>query len=409
VKTRLDELAIFGGRPAFAEPLHVGRPNIGDRRRLFERLTAALDRRWLSNDGPLVREFEGRLADLLGVEHCVAVCNGTAGLELLFRAADLTGEVIVPSFTFVATAHAARWLGIEPVFCDIDPATHHLDPTMIERLITPRTSAIVAVHLWGRPCDVAALEAIAERYSLKLLFDAAHAFGCSHRGRMVGGFGLAETFSFHPTKFVNAFEGGAVTTNDRPLADRLRLMRNFGFAGYDLVVDLGINAKMSEAAAAMGLTNLDSMDEFVAANRRNYLAYCDELSVLAGLRVLRYDETEQCNYQYVVIEVDPACGLSRDQLVDLLWSEKVLARRYFYPGCHRAVPYRPSVGSSPRLAATDEVSRRVLLLPTGTAVQIADITQVAGVLRLAVQHAKEVADQLQRQPPGFQAALPLEE
>ncbi|MGH7138730.1 MAG: DegT/DnrJ/EryC1/StrS family aminotransferase, partial [Pirellulales bacterium] len=158
MKTRLDELAIFGGSPAFDEPLHVGRPNIGDRRRLFERLEAALDRHWLSNDGPLVREFEARVGDLLGVEHCVAVCNATIGLEILFRAADLKGEIILPSFTFVATAHAARWLGLNPVFCDVDPATHNLDPVMVERLITPQTSAILGVHLWGRPCDVAALD-----------------------------------------------------------------------------------------------------------------------------------------------------------------------------------------------------------------------------------------------------------
>ncbi|HET6880493.1 MAG TPA: aminotransferase class I/II-fold pyridoxal phosphate-dependent enzyme [Pirellulales bacterium] len=409
MKTKLNELAIFGGRPEFAEPLHVGRPNIGDRRRLFERLSGALDRHWLSNDGPLVREFESRVASLLGVEHCVAVGNGTAALEILFRAADLSGEVVMPSFTFVATAHAARWLGLEPVFCDIDPETHRIDPPLVERLITPRTSAIVAVHLWGRPGEVAALEEIAARHNLKLVFDAAHAFGCSYRGRMVGGFGLAEIFSFHPTKFVNAFEGGAVTTNDRALADRLRLMRNFGFSGYDRVADLGINAKMNEAAAAMALTNLDSMDDFIAVNQRNYQAYCRELHALPGIRVLPYDEQEKCNFQYVVIEVGPDCGLPRDQLVALLWSENVLARRYFYPGCHRAVPYREPHGQSERqLPATEEVSRRVLLLPTGAAVQPAEIAAVAALMRLAVRHAAEVADEFKRRPPTLPAALPIE-
>lgn len=409
MKTRLDELAIFGGQPEFAEPLHVGRPNIGDRGRLFERLTAALDRHWLSNDGPLVREFEARVAGLLGVDHCVAVCNGTAALEILFRAADLRGEVVMPSFTFVATAHAARWLGLEPVFCDIDPTTHHIDPAAIERLITPRTSAIVAVHLWGRPCDAAALEAVARKHGLKLLFDAAHAFAAAHRGRMVGGFGLAEIFSFHPTKFVNAFEGGAVTTNDRSLADRLRLMRNFGFAGYDRVVDLGINAKMNEAAAAMALTNLDSMDQFIAVNRRNYRAYCLELSALTGIRVLPYDEEQKCNFQYIVTEIDAACGLSRDELVALLWSENVLARRYFYPGCHRALPYRrPDGQGQQRLPASEEVARRVLLLPTGTAIDVDDIARMAGIFRLAVEHAAEVAEQLKRNPQAFPAALQID-
>lgn len=405
MKTRLEELAIFGGPPAFEDPLHVGRPNLGDRRRLFERLTAALDRHWLSNDGPLVREFETRIADLLSVEHCVAVSSATAGLEILFRAADLTGEIILPSFTFVATAHAAQWVGLEPVFCDIDPATHNLDPAMVEGLITPRTSAIVGVHLWGRPCDVAALEAIATRHRLKLLFDAAHAFGCTHHGRMVGGFGCAEVFSFHPTKFVNAFEGGAITTNDGSLAERLRLMRNFGFAGYDRIVELGINAKMNEAAAAMGLTNLDSIDEFIAANRRNHLAYRNQLESLPELRVLRYDETEKCNYQYFVTEVGPGCGLSRDQLVAVLWAENTLARRYFYPGCHRAMPYRSGRNDSGRqLAATEEVSGRVLLLPTGTAVDGDDIARVASVLQLALKNAALVAEQLNRKPSLLPAA-----
>ena len=214
MKAALEDLAIFGGSPAFAELLHVGRPNIGDRGRLLERIHDLLDRRWLTNNGPYVLEFERQLCQLTGAPHCIVTCNGTVALEIAIRAAGMSQEVIVPAFTFVATAHALQWQGITPVFCDVDPSTHNLDPESVERSITPRTTGILGVHLWGRACRVDELAEIARRHGLKLLFDAAHALGCTHRGRMVGGFGDAEVFSFHATKFVNSFEGGAIVTAD---------------------------------------------------------------------------------------------------------------------------------------------------------------------------------------------------
>lgn len=326
MKSCLEDLAIFGGAPAFDEKLHVGRPNIGDRKRLLERINDLLDRRWLSNTGPYVREFEQRVADMLGVKHCIAMCNGTVALEIAFRAAGLNGEVIVPSFTFIATAHALQWQEITPVFCDIDPHTHNMDPRQVERMITPRTTGIVGVHVWGRPCDVEALTEIAHRHNLTLLFDAAHAFGCSYKGQMIGNFGDAEVFSFHATKFFNTFEGGAVVTNDDDLAAKIRLMKNFGFTWYDKVDYIGTNGKMNEVSAAMGLTSLESMDEFIAANYRNYNQYHQELADVPAVHLLVYDDKEKCNYQYVVLEVDEAVTLvDRDQLVDILFAENVLA------------------------------------------------------------------------------------
>ena len=225
MKKIIDDLAIFGGTPAFEEVLHVGRPNIGDRESLFIRLNDLLDRKWLTNNGPYVREFEQSVADLIGVKHCIAMCNGTVALEIAIRALGLTGEVIIPSFTFVATAHALQWQEITPVFCDIAPHTHHLDPARIEAMITPRTTGIIGVHLWGQACDVEALTEIAHKHQLKLLFDAAHAFNCSYQGHLIGGFGDAEVFSFHATKFFNTFEGGAITTNNDELAAKIRLMK----------------------------------------------------------------------------------------------------------------------------------------------------------------------------------------
>jgi dTDP-4-amino-4,6-dideoxygalactose transaminase len=197
--------------PLFKQPLHVGRPNLTNRARFLELVGDMLDRAWLTNNGPLVQEFESRIAEYLGVKHCIAVCNATIGLELAIRAAGLKGEVIVPSYTFIATAHALQWQEITPVFADMDADTYNIDPGKVERLITPRTSGIIATHVWGRSCDIDALTEICRKRSLVLIFDAAHAFGCSYKGKSIGGFGLAEVFSFHATKFLNAFEGGAVT------------------------------------------------------------------------------------------------------------------------------------------------------------------------------------------------------
>jgi len=396
-KKNLLNLAIFGGTPSFGDPLHVGRPNIGDRQRLLERINDMLDRKWLSNNGPYVQEFEQRLADIIGVKHCVAMCNATVGLEIAIRATGLAGEVIVPSFTFIATAHALQWQEITPVFCDIDPLTHNLDPRSVEKMITPRTTGIIGVHVWGQGCDVEALTRIAEQHSLGLLFDAAHAFGCSHKGRMIGGFGDAEVLSFHATKFFNTFEGGAVVTNDDALAAKMRLMKNFVFTGYDSVKYIGTNGKMSEVSAAMGLTGLESLDEFVAVNRRNYHLYRHDLLGIPGLKMLTFDESERLNYQYIVIEIDEAqTQINRDDLVAILRAEKVLARRYFYPGCHRMEPYRsyfPHAGLL--LPETERLVQRVLLLPTGTAVDPEEISTICGIIRLAVEHGRTISERLQ--------------
>ena len=395
-KTHLDQLAVFGGTPQFTDKLHVGQPNIGDRAHFLERVNRIFDSRWLTNNGETVQELERRIGDFLGVRHVIAVCNATIGLEIAIRALDMKDEVIVPSLTFVATAHALQWQRITPVFCDIDPATHDIDPARVRELVTPRTSGILGVHLWGRPCDVEALQAIADDHGLPLLFDAAHAFGCSHRGRMVGNFGRAEVFSFHGTKFFNTFEGGAIATNDDALAAKIRLMINFGFASYDNVVHIGTNGKMNEVCAAMGLTSLASLDDFVATNRRNADVYARRFAAVPGMRLCRYDEAERNNFQYVVVEYTPAPGgPSRDDLIRLLWAENVMARKYFWPGCHRMEPYRtlyPDAGA--RLPHTEAVAERLLVLPTGTGVAAPQIEALCDLLALAVAEGPAVAARL---------------
>jgi dTDP-4-amino-4,6-dideoxygalactose transaminase len=356
-----------------------------------------LDRRWFSNDGPYVKEFEKKIAEYLDVKHCIVMCNGTIALEIAIRALELKGEVIVPSFTFIATAHSLQWQGITPVFCDIDHQTHHLDPDAIEKMITPRTSGILGVHTWGRPCDIEALSDVAEKHNLKLLFDAAHAFGCSHNGRMIGNFGSVEVFSFHATKFFNTLEGGAVVTNNEDLARKMRLMKNFGFAGYDNVIYIGTNGKMNEASAAMGLTNLESLDEFVAVNRKNYEHYYAGLKDIPGIKILQYENHEKQNYQYIILEVDKSeAGLSRDELLTVLHAENVLARRYFYPGCHRMEPYHSYFPHSHLLLPeTEKVVQRVLVLPTGNTITNEHISTICSTIRVAVKNFSKVKKKLQ--------------
>lgn len=396
MKNRSEDLAIFGGHPAFDDKLHVGRPNTGNRQRFMELMNDMLDRKWFSNEGPYIQEFEKKIEMYLGVKNCVAMCNGTIALEIAIRALELKGEVIIPSFTFIATAHSLQWQEITPVFCDIDPLTHHLDPQKVEEMITPRTCGILGVHTWGKPCNITSLSDVAEKHNLKLLFDAAHAFGCSYNGRMIGNFGRAEVFSFHATKFFNTFEGGAVVTNDDDLAAKLRLMKNFGFAGYDNVIYVGTNGKMNEAAAAMGLTNLESLDEFISINRRNYECYNSYLRDIPGIKILQYDDHEKQNYQYIVIEIDELkTRLSRDELLKVLHAENILARRYFYPGCHRMEPYRSYFPHAHLLLpVTEEMAKRVIVLPTGSSIDPQSINIICWIISLAVENGKDVRNKL---------------
>ena len=387
-------LAVFGGKPAFEEPLHVGRPNVGDRAEFLAYVDDMFDRRWLTNDGVYLRRLEARLAEMLGVRHCIAVSNGTVALQVMAKALGFTGEVIMPSFTFVATAHALEWQGATPVFCDIDPETHNMDPARVEELITDRTTGIVGVHVWGRPCDVEALQVVAERHGLPLAFDAAHALACSLGGTMVGNFGSAESFSFHATKFFNTFEGGAITTNDEEVATRCRLMRNFGFAGADRVVSVGINGKMSEVCAAMGLANLDALPSFIETNAGNHALYAEGLSGIPGVDLIRFAEGERSNYQYVVLEIDgEAAGLTRDEVHAVLTAENVLARRYFYPGCHMMAPYNGRESRQP-LPWTERLITRALSLPTGTGVTSDDIRVICDIIRTAVSGSALVRSRL---------------
>lgn len=319
-------------------------PNIPNREILHARLDEILASRRLANDGPYVRRFEAQLADMTGAPHAVAMCSAMVAMQVLFRALELAGEVITPSFTFIATAHAAAWERLQPVFIDVDPDTHMISPDRIGATLTARTQAIVGVHLWGSTCDVDALQAIADKARIPLILDAAHAFGCTSRGRLIGALKAVSVLSFHATKVVQSLEGGAVLTGDGDLAAKLRLMRNFGFQGYERVGCLGTNAKLNEVSATFGIGCIEEFESFVAVNRRNLEQYQSSLMNIPGLRFYRRDPTEKSNCQYVILDIDPvSCPLMRDELVDPLHAENIFARKYFSPGCHRQSPYQDVV------------------------------------------------------------------
>jgi dTDP-4-amino-4,6-dideoxygalactose transaminase len=387
------DFAALGGIPLFDEIIHVGRPNIGDRAEFLRLVQSVLDSRQFTNGGPLVRRFEAMLSEHLEVRNVVCVTNATLGLQLLYRALELQGEILLPSFTFVATAHSALWEGLTPVFCEISPTEHTIDPADVEQRVSAKTAAILGVHIWGQPCPIAALQEIASKRRIPLIFDAAHAFTSSYEGRQIGSFGEAEVFSFHATKFLNTFEGGAISTDSDELAHRLRLMVNFGFSGYDEVSLLGTNAKMSEVPAAMGLASLGGLDQILSRNRDNLMAYRKGLSDVAGVQLLDLDITSN-NCQYAVAVVDEeVTGLSRDSLASLLWAENVRARRYFHPGCHRMEPYR-SLLPATELPVTEDVCSRVLVLPTGSSVDRGMVRQISQLIASAIELAPLLRDRL---------------
>jgi dTDP-4-amino-4,6-dideoxygalactose transaminase len=392
MKNTIQDLAVFGGKPAFDEPLHVGRPNRPAKQDFFQHADDIWESAWLTNNGPKVQKFEAALQEMLGVKHCIAICNATIGLQIAIRALGMDGEVIVPSFTFIATAHSLEWQGITPVFCDVDPVTHCMDPARIEQLITPRTTGIIPVHVWGNICEMEAIQAIADKHKLKVLYDAAHAFGCEHKGKMIGGFGDAEVFSFHATKVLNTFEGGCITTNNDEVARIIRLMINFGFIGKDQVTHVGTNGKMSEISAAMGLASLAAFDGFVAHNKSNFEHYRRRIAQIPHLTIVEHSEKEKRNFHYIIVRVEDDAGISRDTIVKALEQENVLARRYFHPGCHRMEPYKsyyPNAGLL--LPVTEKLTDVLVCLPNSTATLDADVAKVCDLLQFIMQNAQDIS------------------
>ena len=339
----------------------------------------------------MVRELEHEVAKLHRVKHCVLVCNATIGLQLVLKALDLQGEIITTPFTFVATAHAVMWQRLIPVFCDIDPERLTIAPDKIESLITPHTSAILGVHVFGQFCDVEAVAKIARKHRLKVLYDAAHSFQTSYKGTPVGHFGDAEVLSFHGTKLFHTFEGGAVLTNDAALAARLRLLKNFGFNGLDTVEHIGTNAKMNEVSAAYGLSMLPVIPETIARLGRLRELYRRNLSGTPGLRLFELSAEVRGNNQYLPIFVEEGFGLDRDELWAHLWDRGVQTRRYFYPGAHLCEPYRSEMPwFKDLLPVTRRVSETILCLPCYYDLTDLQAARVCGAISEAGKNAAAI-------------------
>lgn len=383
--------AILGGSPLFASKQPFERPTLPPLGAVTGQLADIFQTGMLTK-GHYLEEFEAGLAAHLGVRHVLGLSSGTLGLLLVYRALGQQGEVIVPSFTFMATVHPLLWTSLRPVFVDVDPQTWNLDLAQVEAAITPRTVAIVAVHLFGNPAPVEALEGIARRRGLRLIFDAAHAFGSLHRGRPVGGNGLAEVFSTTPTKPLVTGEGGVVTTNDDEVAAFLRLGREYGNQGdYDSVFP-GLNARMQEFCAILGLKSLEALEANVLA--RNALAetYRRQLAQVPGLTPQQVAPGDRSSYKDFTIMVDGAdFGLGRDALAKALLAEGIDTRRYYDPPVHHQTLYRGYLEQQGgALPVTDRLAAQTLSLPMYAHLPLESVERICQGIRRIQEHAPAI-------------------
>ena len=390
------KLAILGGAPSFKKRIFVTQPVVPTIEELEPLLKDILLTKWLTNDGRYVQEFEKQLEKYLGSAYCSVLCNGTLALQLCVQGLRLSGEVITTPFTFAATPHVLYWNNITPVFCDIDPDTYNLDPKRIESFISPRTTGIMPVHTFGNPCDIEHIERIAKYHGLKVIYDAAHAFGVEIDGNPIGNFGDATMFSFHATKLFNTMEGGAVTCSDINLNQRLRDLRNFGIRSEEEGIGPGINAKMNEFQAAFGLLNLKKVKNTIEKRKEIFERYHNHFRNLPGLRFQRITRGTSYNYAYLTVEIlTDQFGLSRDDIYICMRKEGIMVRKYFYPLCSNYSCYQalPSA-SKDLLPNANRLASRILCLPLYSEMTVEDIDKIMEVFTLLHKHSTEIKNRL---------------
>ncbi|PHV25927.1 aminotransferase [Janthinobacterium sp. BJB426] len=368
------------------KPIYVTQPLMPDLQDFLPYLEEIWKNKILTNGGPFHQQLEQALCDYLGVKHICLFTNGTLALITALQALRITGEVITTPYSFVATAHSLLWNGIKPIFVDIDPLSLNMDPARIEAAITPHTTAIMPVHCYGRPCDVERIEKIADNYGLKVIYDAAHAFGVRHKGSSVLNCGDLSVLSFHATKIFNTFEGGAIVCPDAKTKQRIDHLKNFGFVDEVTVVAPGINGKMSEINAAFGLLQLKGIDAARLQRRAIDGRYRERLAAIAGIDCLPAGEEESANHSYFPILVKEAYGTSRDALFQLLRDQDIYARRYFYPLISDFPMYRsmPTAAHS-NLPNALQASRQIICLPIYPGL---GLDQVDAICAIIERHAQ---------------------
>lgn len=367
-----------------AAPVYVTRPTMPTLEKYRELLETIWQTRWLTNNGQLHQEFERRLAVQLGVEHVSLFCNGTIALLVALQALRINeGEVITTPFTFPATAHVLYWNRVRPVFCDIDETHFNLDPECIERLIGPDTKAIMPVHVFGNPCATDAIQEIAERHGLHVIYDAAHAFGVRLKGRSLAEAGDMSVLSFHATKLFTSIEGGAIISKTASVKKRVDFLKNFGFANEETVIGPGINGKMNEFQAAFGLLQLDMIEEEIRSRGRLTRVYREGLANIPGISFQSEMPDVMHNFAYFTVLVDPErFGMSRDDLYTGLKEFNVYTRKYFYPLCSHLPCYTALPSSDPQnLPVAERVARQILCLPLYGTLEEDHVRTICAIIR----------------------------
>ena len=362
----------------------VTSPLLPDLDEFHELLKEIWDSKWITNNGSFHKKLEAALCEYLKVPYVSLFTNGTLPLLTALQALRITGEVITTPYSFVATTHALWWNGIKPVFVDIDPRTGNLDPNKIEAAITPKTTAILPVHVYGKPCDVDAIQAIADKYGLKVIYDAAHAFGVEVNGESILNAGDMSTLSFHATKVFNTIEGGAMVMHDAKTKQRIDYLKNFGFAGETEVVGPGINSKMDEIRSAYGLLNLQQVDDAINARKKVALTYRDALRDVPGITFWNDMPGVKHNYSYFPIFVNAQqYGMTRDELYNKLKAHNILGRRYFYPLISTFSTYRALESARiDNLPEAIKLANTVICLPMHHALTQEECNKVIQVIKM---------------------------
>ena len=366
------------------QPIYVTQPALPPLEEFIPYLEKIWSSKILTNGGAFHQQLEQALCEFLGVKYISLFANGTLALITALQSLRITGEVITTPYSFVATSHALLWNGIRPVFVDIDPKTYNMDPARIEAAITPQTTAIMPVHCYGHPCDVKRIEKIADNYGLKVIYDAAHAFGVQCHGGSVLNHGDLSVLSFHATKVFNTFEGGAIVSPDAKTKQRIDHLKNFGFVDEVTVVASGINGKMSEINAAFGLLQLKGIDAALEKRKEIDALYRKGLDGVRGIQCMRQDLEDVANYAYFPILVQPDYPLARDELYEVLREHEIYARRYFYPLISDFPMYRgmPSAAHA-NLPVARNVAAQVLCLPIYPALELSQVEHVVSIISSA--------------------------